>query len=158
MKARLALPEEAQACWNIRNQAIRHGCKESYNAAVIKAWTPDSVPEGYARIIAANPFFVVDGENNRPVATGFLDLACGSVEAVFTLPEYAGKGVGGLILNAIKEEARRRGFKRITLSSTPNAKTFYEKHGFILLRESLYSSMLAQTKLLCMDMFFDLHE
>lgn len=47
MKVRLAVPDEAPALWNIRNQAIRNGCRESYAAAVLEAWTPDTMPEGY---------------------------------------------------------------------------------------------------------------
>ena len=31
MKIRLAVPVEAEECWNIRNQAIRYGCKSSYD-------------------------------------------------------------------------------------------------------------------------------
>lgn len=152
MKVRLATPAEAEECWNIRNQAIRHGCKSSYDVAVIEAWTPGAMPEGYRKAIASNPFFVVDGPDNRPVATGFLDLSAGSVEAVFTLPEYSGKGSGSLIIDAIKDEARRQGFKELILSSTPNAQSFYEKHGFTVVSESLYPSSLAQTELRCMDM------
>lgn len=110
------------------------------------------MPEGYRKAIASNPFFVVDGPDNRPVATGFLDLSAVSVEAVFTLPEYSGKGSGSLIIDAIKDEARRQGFKELILSSTPNAQSFYEKHGFTVVSESLYPSSLAQTELRCMDM------
>lgn len=156
MKVRLATPGEAEECWNIRNQAIRHGCQRCYSTAVIEAWTPEAMPENYRVVIAANPFFVVDGGNNRPVATGYLDVSQGSVEAIFTSPDYIGKGFAGLILEMIKDEARKRGFKQLTLSSTPNAQSFYEKHGFTLLRESLYSSSLAQADLRCMDMSIEL--
>lgn len=152
MKIRLAMPVEAEECWDIRNQAIRDGCKNSYDDAVIAAWTPESMPESYRDVIVANPFFVVDGPDNRPVATGFLDLSSGSIEAIFTLPQYTGKGLGGQIIEAIKSEARERGFEQLTLSSTPNAQSFYEKHGFILVRESMYPSSLAQTELRCMEM------
>ncbi|MCQ4107564.1 MULTISPECIES: GNAT family N-acetyltransferase [Erwinia] len=152
MKIRFALPVEAVECWNIRNQAIRYGCKNSYDDAVIAAWTPEKMPESYREVIVANPFFVIDGSDNRPVATGFLDLSSGSVEAVFTLPQYTGKGFGSQIIEAIKSEARERGFEQLTLSSTPNAQAFYEKHGFILVRESMYPSALAQAELRCMEM------
>jgi hypothetical protein len=87
MKIRLAVPVEAVECWNIRNQAIRYGCKNSYDDAVIAAWTPEKMPESYSEVIVANPFFVIDGSDNRPVATGFLDLSSGSVEAVARIPE-----------------------------------------------------------------------
>ena len=158
MKIRLATPDEAAQCWNIRNQAIRCGCKSSYESAVIEAWTPEIMPESFRRVIVSNPFFVVESLDNRPLATGFLDLSSGSVEAVFTLPEFAGKGAAGMIIDAIKSEAHERGFEQLTLSSTPNAQSFYEKHGFISLRESLYPSALAKTDLRCIDMTFSLKD
>jgi len=152
MKIRLAVPAEAEECWNIRNQAIRYGCKSSYDDAVIAAWTPDKMPESYRSVIVANPFFVIDDPNKGLVATGFLDLTFGSVEAVFTLPRYSGKGFGGQIIETLKSEARERGYEQLTLSSTPNAQPFYEKHGFTLVRESIYASALAQAELRCMEM------
>lgn len=88
MKIRLAVPVEAEECWNIRNQAIRYGCKNSYDDAVIAAWTPEKMPESYRNVIVANPFFVVAAPDGRLLATGFLDLSTGSIEAVFTLPQY----------------------------------------------------------------------
>ncbi|HBR2037323.1 TPA: GNAT family N-acetyltransferase [Klebsiella quasipneumoniae subsp. quasipneumoniae] len=156
MKIRLAMPVDAEECWNIRNQAIRYGCKNSYDDAVIAAWTPEKMPESYRNVIVANPFFVVDAPDGRLVATGFLDLSSGSVEAVFTIPQYTGKGLGSQIIEAIKSEARERGFKQLTLSSTPNAQPFYEKHGFKLLRESMYPSALAKAELRCMEMSINL--
>lgn len=114
------------------------------------------MPESYRNVIVANPFFVVAAPDGRLVATGFLDLSSGSVEAVFTLPQYTSKGLGSQIIEAIKSEARERGFEQLTLSSTPNAQPFYEKHGFKLLRESMYPSALAQAKLRCMEMSINL--
>lgn len=156
MKIRLAVPDEAQECWNVRNLAIRHGCKTSYDPGIINAWTPEDMPESYREVIAVNPFFVVEGPDTKPVATGYLDLATGSVEAIFTSPDYVGEGLAGKILEAIKGEARKRGFNRLTLSSTPNAQTFYEKHGFVFLQENRYSSRLAQTDLRCIEMSIEL--
>ncbi|WP_435948196.1 GNAT family N-acetyltransferase [Dryocola sp. BD586] len=153
MKVRLASPHEAHALWNIRNQAIRYGCRESYTAETIAAWTPEAMPATFPRAVANNPFFVVDAPtNHRPAATGFLDLASGSVEAVFTLPAFLGQGMASRILQAIKEEAIKRGFTQLTLSSTPNAYTFYERNGFTLIQEALYPSSLAGTSLRCMEM------
>lgn len=152
MKIRLALPAEAGECWHIRNQVIRYGCKSCYDDTIIAAWTPESMPESYRDVIIANPFFVVDGPDYRPIAMGFLDLPSGSIEAVFTLPQYTGKGLDGRIIKAIKIEVRELGFEQLTLSSTPNAQSFYEKQGFILVRESMYPSAFAQAELRCMEM------
>lgn len=72
MKVRLAIAEEAPALWEVRNQAIRHGCRESYAAEVLQAWTPDNMPEGYRHAVRDNPFFVVDDGQGKPVASGYL--------------------------------------------------------------------------------------
>ena len=152
MKIRLAVPEEAEECWNIRNLSIREGCKPSYSAKVLEAWTPEAMPEHYREVITENPFFVVELPDTGLVATGYLDLTEGSVEAIFTLPDFFGKGFASLIIETIKEEAMTRGLKQLTLTSTPNAQTFYEKHGFMFIKETTSPSRLAQTDLRCMDM------
>lgn len=152
MNIRLAVPEEAEALWRIRNEAIRHGCKTVYDADIIVAWTPDSMPESYRRVIAVNPFYVAVTPENVPVASGFLDLKTGSVEAIFTLPQWSGNGLATAIIAAIKHEARSRGFKRLTLAATPNACSFYQRQGFAIERENLYHSSLARADLRCVDM------
>lgn len=153
MAVRRASPEEAENLWLIRNQAIRHGCKNTYAEDIILAWTPDVMPAGYRQAIADNPFYVVDSQNGTtPVATGFLDLKNNSVEAIFTLPEFVNRGYTTQILCAIKAEAKRRGLTALTLSSTPNAHAFYQKNGFSLIKESVYRSEMANADLHCMDM------
>ena len=154
MTIRLARPEEAQTIWQIRNRAIRHGCKGVYCDDVIAAWTPDAMPASQRAMIANNPFYVATDPHERAVATGFLDLANASLEAIFTLPEWTGQGLATQIVTALKREAAARGMARITLASTPNAATFYQKQGFVPLRETLYPSALAQTTLRCVEMEF----
>lgn len=147
---RRAGTEEAQTLWQIRNQAIRAGCRADYGEKAVMAWTPDEMPTGYLRAISQNPFFVVDAPG-FPVATGFLDLKACSVEAIFTLPDYMGNGFASQIMAVIKAEALARGISSLTLSSTPGAMTFYQRHGFIFLKEAVYPSALAGD-LRCMEM------
>ncbi|MGK3142138.1 GNAT family N-acetyltransferase [Pantoea sp. C2G6] len=156
MIVRQASPAEAYTLWNIRNLAIRHGCQAVYSAEVLAAWTPDRMPASFPAMIRENPFFVIDSPQGEPVATGALDLAAASVEAIFTLPEFTGQGLAGRILDAIKAEARQRGFHHLTLSSTPNAARFYQRQGFRPLGENLYPSKLAGCALRCVDMAIDL--
>ena len=152
MKPRLARPDEAATLWRIRNLAIRHGCQSVYSAEVITAWTPDALPPGYFEAVKGNPCFVIDDPAYGAAATGFLDLKTGSVEAIFTLPECNGKGYASAIMTAIINEARQRGFKRLTLAATPNASGFYLRHGFSTVREALYPSALAKADLPCVEM------
>lgn len=144
MKIRLAVPEEAEECWNIRNLSIREGCKPSYCASVLEAWTPEAMPEHYRAVITENPFFVVELPDAGLVATGYLDLTEGSVEAIFTLPDYFGKGFASLIIETIKDEAVKRGLKQLILTSTPNAQRAFRIlcHVKNSTASSLYSAVL----------------
>lgn len=156
MTLRLAVPEEAETLWAIRNRAIRAGCRSSYAADVIARWTPDEMPERYRQMVMDHPFYVIDNADGVPVSTGYLDLSSHSVEAIFTVPEATGNGYAGRIIDALKQEARRRGMVKLTLSSTPNAEHFYQRLGFISVAENRYPSAMAGTDLRCIDMVIDI--
>lgn len=152
MIIRKATPEEAEQCWLIRNRAIRHGCQQSFDPQTIRNWTPDDMPEGWVEFIANNPFFVVESHGSGPVATGCLDISKGTVEAIFTLPEFGGLGYASQLLMKVKQEARNRGLAQLTLLATPNARDFYVKHGFNVVYETLHFSSLANAEMRCFFM------
>ncbi|MEQ4921989.1 GNAT family N-acetyltransferase [Proteus hauseri] len=157
IQLRLAEPQEAKRLWYLRNQALRFGCENVYPPAILAAWTPDEMPEGYRNAITKNPFYVIDNDNhNIPVASGFLSLETGFAEAIFTLPEYMGRGFASLILKQLKIEAKKRGQPQLLLDSTPNAVLFYLRQGFKVLEEREYYSNLTKTNLHCYRMFIDL--
>ena len=156
MKIRLAQPDEAQECWRIRNHAIQYGCKNFYDAAAIKAWTPQRMPMGFTHELIKNPFFVAQNPDGKLLTTGFLGVSTASIEAVFTLPSHMGMGLGTQIIDAIKIEAQKRNFKKLTLASTPNATAFYQKNGFVVVAQSLHFSKIAQTHLHCVQMMINL--
>jgi len=158
MKIRNARSEEAEKLWDIRNRAIRHGCKDVYPPHVLSAWTPEEMPISYRQVIEENPFFVIETENGEPTATGYLSLNDHSVEAIFTLPEYCGKGMAKQILDAIKQEALSRKILTLSLSATPNARYFYEKQGFEVVKAAEYYSKLANSTLACFEMIYDFNE
>lgn len=147
-----AKPQEAEILWNIRNQAIRHGCKTSYDADVIARWTPDLMPERYQQMVIEYPFYVVEDEKGEIAATGYLDLDTHCLEAIFTLPAASGKGMATRIIGALKQEARSRGITRLTLDATPNARSFYQKLGFATLSEKYHHSRMAGADLRCFEM------
>ena len=49
---------------------------------------------------------------------------------IFTLPEYRRQGIATNLFKLILEEAKIRGYKRITLNATSKGKPLYEKFGF----------------------------
>lgn len=49
-------------------------------------------------------------------------------------PEYRGRGIGGALLDWAEAQARKQGFKRISLTTTTSnpARRLYERHGFVI--------------------------
>jgi predicted GNAT family N-acyltransferase len=65
-----------------------------------------------------------------PVATGRL-LPDGHIGRMAVLAAYRRHGLGGQILEALVEEAARRGHHQVVLSAQVHALSFYQGHGFI---------------------------
>ena len=49
---------------------------------------------------------------------------------MFTFPEYRKQGIGMELLKRIVEEAKNRGYKKITLNATDIGRPLYERYGF----------------------------
>jgi GNAT superfamily N-acetyltransferase len=60
------------------------------------------------------------------------------VEAAFVDPLQQGRGIGRVLLDALEANARAAGIERLFLSASLNAVPFYERAGFVALREELY--------------------
>jgi len=66
----------------------------------------------------------------RPIGTGRL-LPDGRIGRMAVVKEWRRRGVGADLLEALIEEARRRGFREVKLSAQLQAAEFYRVHGFV---------------------------
>lgn len=60
-------------------------------------------------------------------------------------PGLEGQGIGGFMIQSLKDELRRAGATRIDTAThfdNPGARRFYERHGFATLREERMSCLL----------------
>jgi putative acetyltransferase len=83
-------------------------------------------------------FWSIWNEDDRLVGCGALkelDKAHGEIKSMRTKPEFQGNGAGKRMLRHILDEARRRGYKRLSLetgsmAAFDPARRLYESHGF----------------------------
>ena len=68
--------------------------------------------------------------DEKAVGTGRL-LPDGHIGRMAVLRQWRRHGVGSRILNALVEEARRRGDRHVALSAQVHAVPFYRAHGFV---------------------------
>ena len=66
---------------------------------------------------------------NTPIGTGRL-LPDAHIGRMAVRRPYRRRGVGGLLLQALVEEARRRGEPYVVLAAQCHAQAFYQAHGF----------------------------
>ncbi|MFT3862871.1 MAG: GNAT family N-acetyltransferase [Solirubrobacterales bacterium] len=107
---------------------------------------------GYARSLAGGATLLIADRAERPVGYAFaipraapVNLAIErllEVETVAVLPEARGAGIGGALMDAVRELAAELGIEHIQLSvrtANEGALRFYERQGF----EPLYVTLLA---------------
>ena len=78
-------------------------------------------------------------DGTEPVAAGryFRIGTTAQVGRMAVLAAYRGRGIGRLLLDALVDDARARGFARVALNAQDHAVTFYAKAGFTPFGETL---------------------
>ena len=71
-----------------------------------------------------------------------------SIENLWVLPEFIGKGVGKTLFLHAVELSRQRGYETLQLEADPNAAGFYEKMGMHKIGEQRYPEMDGQPRIL----------
>lgn len=66
----------------------------------------------------------------KAIGTGRL-LPDGHIGRMAVVKEWRRRGIGAMILNALIDEARKRGHKEVVLSAQLQAAEFYREHGFV---------------------------
>ena len=118
-------PEEADTLTQIALAAKRHW---GYPERWIEIWTP---------LLTFSPQYFESNESwvaasdGSPIAFYTLLQAneIASIENLWVLPEFMGKGVGKQLFIHAVNIARARGYKALQLEADPNAMGFYEKMG-----------------------------
>jgi len=77
-------------------------------------------------------------EAGHIVGYAVLNLDTGEINAAFVEPSHQGRGIALQLMQQLESMARERGLPRLFLSASLNAVPFYERAGFLSLREELY--------------------
>jgi len=109
--------------------SIRDLCRSHYTSDQIEAWAGPKRPEQYELLIRDLIVFVVE-EGADIAAFGALDGTAADIRALYVAPEFIGRGIGSLVLEALESEARRLAISRLSVSATLNSVGFYSAQGY----------------------------
>jgi ribosomal protein S18 acetylase RimI-like enzyme len=85
-------------------------------------------------------FLIAESENDEPIGfASYSEMEKGKfkLHKLYVLPSTQGKNVGRSLLEVVEEECRAAGGTKLLLNVNRynKAKTFYEKHGFKIIKE-----------------------
>ena len=109
--------------------SIRGLCRSHYTSDQIEAWAGPKRPEQYEPLMRDLIVFVVE-EGADIAAFGALDCTAADIRALYVAPEFIGRGIGSMVLEALETEARRLAIPRLSVSATLNSVGFYSAQGY----------------------------
>jgi len=133
MRIRPATINDAKEMQRIHTSAVTTTCNNFYTEKQINSWLEGRSPEGYHEGINKGEMYVVEDEGK---IVGFGHAIPGEVVAVFVDPAFHEKGIGKLILDYGLKIATKD-HRKIKVESTLNASGFYEKHGFVKVKDGV---------------------
>lgn len=134
---RPATQADLPTLWELRTRAVRTGCSAHYPTAVIDAWCAAPAPASLPLLVQAGGAVVAE-EAGQVVGYAVLNLDTGEIDAAFVEPSHQGRGIALQLLGQLESMARERGLARLFLSASLNAVPFYQRAGFLSVREELY--------------------
>ena len=138
-----ASPGQAETLTQIAFAAKRHW---GYPERWIQIWSP---------ILTITPEFIALYETYIAIldnmSVGFFAISINderaSLEHMWVLPEYMGKGVGAELFRCMLSRCKELGARVLEIESDPNAQGFYERMGAIKVGHSA-SELDGQTRIL----------
>jgi len=109
-------------------RAVDASCRGYYSDDQIRVLLIGRTAEGYLPAIERGEMFVMESDGRM---VGFGHATVGEVQVLFVEPDWAGRGVGGALLEHALRLAKQGHEGPIQLKSTLNAVGFYEAHGFV---------------------------
>ena len=130
------LPADARRCAEIFRLSIEELAAEDYDADQREAWASGADDEEAfgARLGAALTLLaVIDG-----AVAGFASLKGGDeIDMLYVGPEFARRGTGGVLIEALAKLAQARGAKRLTAEASEVARPLFERQGFTAQKRNL---------------------
>ncbi|HPI92376.1 MAG TPA: GNAT family N-acetyltransferase [Deltaproteobacteria bacterium] len=148
---RKAQKSDAAMIHHMHVSSIRDLCGNTYTDGQILAWTKGLAPERYAQGMDDLEFYVEEGQDGSLSGLLIFNRESGEVCALYVAPWVVRKGTGRRFMALAEDAVRGNGHAEMSLKSTLNAVTFYERLGFERRGDSVHGLLGGET-LPCVQM------
>lgn len=124
---RLATLDDAPRLLEVRRRSILALAPPVMSVAAAEAWASQLTLAGMERKLRALEISVAELDDT---AAGWGAIRGDTLEGLYTVPEYAGRGVGAALLDRLEGLVRGRGVDAVRAAASPNAVGFYLRRGY----------------------------
>jgi putative acetyltransferase len=124
---RLATLDDAALLFEVRRRSILALAPPVMSTADAEAWAGRVTLAGMEQKLRELEIWIAEPES---VVAGWGGIRGDCLEALYTVPEYAGQGVGAALLDRLEELMRGRGFAAVHAEASSNAMGFYLRRGY----------------------------
>lgn len=135
MTIRRAKINDLEEVLTIFSETIKSTCKRDYSEEQIKVWVSSINDKEKWKNKIINQFFIVVEFENRMVGFGSLEKG-DYIDLMYVHKDYLRKGIANRIYQKLKEEAQKNGNKELTSDVSKTARSFFEKAGFVVIKEN----------------------
>lgn len=131
---RRATPADAVPATELLRASITELCVADHqnDPATLDRWLANKKPEIFETWLSNpdNHLVVAESRSRELACVGCVNRK-GEIVLCYAHPHARGTGAGGAILRELEAQAKRWGLAELQLSSSNNARAFYEHHGFV---------------------------
>ena len=136
MQFRTGTMADVATLWALRTRCVRETCSSHYPPEVIAPWSASPPPVQYARLLGQGGCVVAEDTQGDLLGFGLFDLEANEVDALFVDPDQGGTGIGQALMQRPLAMADQE--REVVLSASLNAVPFYQRQGFVSVREEAY--------------------
>lgn len=134
MKVRDFVEEDASVVIEVYCRSVHELNKEFYSEEQLAAWTSsmnvDKVLRGASQ---CDDYVVVELAGEM---VGFGSRCNDELQALYVHPSFTRRGVGSALLEELLSRIEKDGFLCVRAESSLSTREFYEKHGFVAIKQS----------------------
>ena len=127
MKIRKAKLLDAKKISYLIRKNIEEVKENQYGKKEVIAWKKMNTPKEISKKMKEKDMFVITKKNK---ILGTITLKENLVGGFFIRANKRGQGIGSKLLNFIQRYAKKKGHKKLKLTSSPSALKYYKRRGF----------------------------
>ena len=136
MRLRLALPTDLPEMQQIYTETIQEICIEDYSQQQIDEWKTTAKNAARWDNVLKNQLVIIAEKNNKMV--GFGTLRDGNyIDFFYIHKNFQRQGIAENILLQLETQAKKSGNFHLTSDVSITARPFFEKKGFLTLKEQI---------------------